>query len=150
VSPAGYNSCTAKQRVEQREGKQSQVDRCRHSPTANNMKRATYPLTAHQFPAAYSLEIYRRHPDTTVYGNCALPRLDASTAGSVELAVGLFGAECGNNSVSFRGLNSPADRQAFGALQNGPGRAASLESLIGSGRSSRPGCLLGPARARNQ
>jgi hypothetical protein len=99
VSPAGDNSCTAKQRVEQREGRQSQVDRCRHSPTANNMKRATDPLTAHQFPAAYSLKIYRRHPDTTFYGNCALPRLDASTAGSVELAVCSFGAECGNNSV---------------------------------------------------
>jgi hypothetical protein len=33
-----------------------------------------------------------------------------------------------------RGLNSPAARQAFGAPQNGPGRAADLESLIGSGR----------------
>jgi hypothetical protein len=36
-----------------------------------------------------------------------------------------------------RGLNSPAARQAFGAPQNGPGRAASWESLIGSGRSSK-------------
>jgi hypothetical protein len=33
--------------------------------------------------------------------------------------------------------NSPGARQAFGAPQNGPGRAASLESLIGSGRSSK-------------
>jgi hypothetical protein len=32
--------------------------------------------------------------------------------------------------------NSPGARQAFGAPQNGPGRAASLESLIGSGRIS--------------
>jgi hypothetical protein len=30
--------------------------------------------------------------------------------------------------------NSPGARQAFGAPQNGPGRAATLESLIGSGR----------------
>jgi hypothetical protein len=37
-------------------------------------------------------------------------------------------------SVRRRGLNSPAARQAFGAPQNGPGRAADLESLIGSGR----------------
>jgi hypothetical protein len=36
-----------------------------------------------------------------------------------------------------RGLNSPGARQAFGAPQNGPGRAASLESPIGSGRSSK-------------
>jgi hypothetical protein len=33
--------------------------------------------------------------------------------------------------------NSPGARQAFGAPQNGPGRGASLESLIGSGRSSK-------------
>jgi hypothetical protein len=33
--------------------------------------------------------------------------------------------------------NSPGARQAFGAPQNGPGRAASLESLIGSGRGSK-------------
>jgi hypothetical protein len=39
--------------------------------------------------------------------------------------------------VKRRGLNSPGARQAFGAPQNGPGRAASLERLIGSGRSSK-------------
>jgi hypothetical protein len=38
---------------------------------------------------------------------------------------------------TIRGLNSPAARQAFGAPQNGPGRADSLESLIGYGRSSK-------------
>jgi hypothetical protein len=39
--------------------------------------------------------------------------------------------------LAARVPNSPGGRQAFGAPQNGPGRAASLESLIGSGRSSK-------------
>jgi hypothetical protein len=43
----------------------------------------------------------------------------------------------GSSRAAGRGLNSPAARQAFGAPQNGPGRAACLESLIGSGRSSK-------------